>query len=87
MNGLHFMFTALNLLSADPRSAPPFRPFYLPPSYDAQAFAANKARMQSEYNLPALRHLFSNVDVVGLSHYAPMPEPITYTSFEVRLGD
>jgi hypothetical protein len=50
----------------------------------SQAYRDNKARITSQYNLPSLRRLFEVVDVLGISHYAPMPQQMTYESFEVR---
>ena len=38
----------------------------------------------SSFNLYALRNLFKNADVIGLSDYSPKPtQGITYSSFEV----
>lgn len=49
-----------------------------------QAFNDNKASIKQQYNLHSLRRLFEVVDVLGLSHYAPMPLQMTFASFEVR---
>ena len=54
------------------------------PPLHTQAFRDNKDSIRSQFNLPALRQLFETVDVVGISHYAPMPLQMTFASFEVR---
>lgn len=50
-----------------------------------QAYSDNKESIKQQYNLFSLRRLFEVVDVLGISHYAPMPLQMTFASFEVRL--
>ena len=49
------------------------RPTPAPP---LQAFNANRAELMKKFNVPAIQHLFINSDVIGISHYAPMPAKV-----------
>ncbi|KAF8061065.1 hypothetical protein HT031_004525 [Scenedesmus sp. PABB004] len=61
----------------------------------APAFAAARDYIKSSFDLPALRRVFEVCDVLGVSHYAPMPTgslnfasfelPVMTTSYELRL--
>lgn len=49
-----------------------------------QAFAASKDALAAHYNFSAIRALFESVDVLGISHYAPLPpQQMSAASFEV----
>jgi hypothetical protein len=51
-----------------------------------QAFTNSKAAIESQVSLPDVRRLFKAAEVLGISHYAPMPQHMTQDSFEVRFG-
>lgn len=51
----------------------------------AQAFAQHRSRIVGGMDLASLRRALDACDVLGLSHYAPMPVVhLTPASFEVR---
>jgi hypothetical protein len=51
----------------------------------AKAFAEQRDYVKGNYDLGTLKRVFEISDVLGISHYAPMPtDAMNFASFEVR---